>query len=114
MEYVLPILIFLFVVVISFLDTMSKKRKGAPQVQSRPFLEDLSILEEEDGEAPAEAAEPREEQPRAPQVAAEGERAIRKAPEKEEPETENPEPKLRIDKKNLILYSEILKPKFDD
>ena len=25
----------------------------------------------------------------------------------------DPEPKLRIDKKNLILYSEILKPKFD-
>ncbi|MCR4824221.1 MAG: hypothetical protein K5849_02570, partial [Bacteroidales bacterium] len=30
------------------------------------------------------------------------------------PETTDPEPKLRIDKKNLILYSEILKPKFDD
>ena len=48
------------------------------------------------------------------QIVRRAERAIRKAPEKEEPETENPEPKLRIDKKNLILYSEILKPKYDD
>ena len=44
----------------------------------------------------------------------EGQRAISRERHKEvAPETKDPEPKLRIDKKNLILYSEILKPKFD-
>ena len=44
----------------------------------------------------------------------EGQRAISRARHQEVVTKEkNPEPKLRIDKKNLILYSEILKPKFD-
>ena len=44
----------------------------------------------------------------------EGQRAISRERHQEVvTEEKNPEPKLRIDKKNLILYSEILKPKFD-
>lgn len=115
MDFILPVLIVAFMVLLSALDARTRKKKGTPQVQSRPYLEDLaSVLEEEEEEAPAEAAELREEPSDAPQVAEEGERAVRRAPKDEAPETENPEPKLRIDKKNLILYSEILKPKFDD
>ena len=44
----------------------------------------------------------------------EGQRAISRERHQEVvPDKKDPEPKLRIDKKNLILYSEILKPKFD-
>ena len=118
MGYVLPFLVMIFVLVVSTLDAIKKKQKGTPQVQSRPYLEDLVSIQEEDEEevveAPVEEAEVREEQPDAPRAAEEGERAVHKTPRVEAPETENPEPKLRIDKKNLILYSEILKPKFDD
>lgn len=52
----------------------------------------------------------------APEPTAEGLRAISKDRHKDlepGPEKEDPEQKLRIDKKKLILYSEILKPKFD-
>ncbi len=50
----------------------------------------------------------------APQLVAEGQRAISRERHQEVvPDKKDPEPKLRIDKKNLILYSEILKPKFD-
>lgn len=118
MDFILPVLIVAFMVLLSALDARTRKKKGTPQVQSRPYLEDLaSVLEEEEEEvveAPVEEAEVREEQPDAPRAAEEGERAVHKTPRVEVPETENPEPKLRIDKKNLILYSEILKPKFDD
>ena len=115
MDFILPVLIVAFMVLLSALDARTRKKKGTPQVQSRPYLEDLaSVLEEEEVEAPVEEAEVREEQPDAPRAAEEGERAVHKTPQVEVPETENPEPKLRIDKKNLILYSEILKPKFDD
>ncbi len=115
MDFILPVLIVAFMVLLSALDARTRKKKGTPQVQSRPYLEDLaSVLEEEEVEAPVEEAEVREEQPDAPRAAEEGERAVHKTPRVEVPETENPEPKLRIDKKNLILYSEILKPKFDD
>ena len=114
MEFILPVLIVSFVVFLSALDARNRKQKGTPQVQSRPYLEDLASVLEEEEEAPAAEAAPREEQPRTPEVAEEGERAVRRAPKSEAPETENPEPKLRIDKKNLILYSEILKPKYDD
>ena len=44
----------------------------------------------------------------------EGQRAISRERRREVvTEEKDPEPKLRIDKKNLIFYSEILKPKFD-
>ena len=44
----------------------------------------------------------------------EGQRAIARERHQEvATDKKDPEPKLRIDKKNLILYSEILKPKFD-
>ncbi|MCR5841263.1 MAG: hypothetical protein K6G86_04200 [Bacteroidales bacterium] len=50
----------------------------------------------------------------APQPVAEGQRTISRERHQEvAPDKKDPEPKLRIDKKNLILYSEILKPKFD-
>ena len=43
----------------------------------------------------------------------EGVRAIKKREEKS-PQRQEPADKLKIDKKKLILYSEILKPKYDD
>ena len=42
----------------------------------------------------------------------EGQRAVTRRIQ--EVEEIDPRPKLEIDKKKLILYSEILKPKFDD
>ena len=43
----------------------------------------------------------------------EGVRAIHKNGPQEAPEPVQPADKLKIDKKKLIIYSEILKPKFD-
>ena len=43
----------------------------------------------------------------------EGIRAVHKNGPQEAPEPVQPADKLKIDKKKLIIYSEILKPKFD-
>ena len=48
-----------------------------------------------------------------PEFGQEGIRAVHKNGPQEAPEPVQPADKLKIDKKKLIIYSEILKPKFD-
>ena len=140
-DVLIPILMFAFPVVVAILDKRAKKRRGVPPVQSRPVFPPVQsqplfpTAAQDSGARPAKrptASDP--SQPvgwappsydheggtvssgRLPNPASdsEGQRAISRERHKEVvTEEKNPEPKLRIDKKNLILYSEILKPKFD-
>ncbi|MCR4860117.1 MAG: hypothetical protein K5910_05590 [Bacteroidales bacterium] len=119
MEYLIPILMFLFPLAVAILDKQVKKRKGVPPVKARPVFP-FEVKPEayerpvvrEGGLAPRQKETPAE--PAEPAVAAnhEGEHAFtrKKVILESEPET----PKFEIDKKKLILYSEILKPKFDN
>ncbi len=119
-EVLIPILMFLFPLVVSILDKRAKKRKGIPPVKSAPVGNGIPEPDQPWTPVPPvppfqpaqESSEPeiivKEVQPR---PATEGERAIMKHEEKKVAAEEKP--KLEIDKKKLILYSEILKPKFD-
>lgn len=103
-EVLIPILFFAIPVAASLLDKRAKKRKGIPP-------EDRNHPRSLKREGPG--TESVEQVPALPEEAVqEGQRAIvrEKKPEKKD----DPQPKkLEIDKKKLILYSEILKPKFD-
>ena len=139
-EVLIPILMFVIPLALSFYDRRAKKRKGVPPVQARPvFPSDPEESEEsadpaepaaeyadaqESAPAPArvspvQASAPQPRQQEAPAngfplpsgAAPEGVRAIDKRGKKVEIPEEKP--RLEIDKKKLILYSEILKPKFD-
>jgi len=111
MEFLIFLTMMAFPLFVALLDKQVKKHKGEPQVKAHPLF---PSAEEDTQEAPADPG------PR-PDNAPEGQRAITRT-KRESPavptesalQTNDPEPKLRIDKKNLILYSEILKPKFDD
>ena len=124
-EVFIPILMFLFPLVVSILDKRAKKRKGIPPVKSAPVGNEIPDrnqpwtpvppvppIQRTQGTPEPEIIQPeiiaKEVQPR---PATEGERAIVKHEEKKVAVEEKP--KLEIDKKKLILYSEILKPKFD-
>ena len=156
MEWLIPLLMFAFPVAIALLDKRAKKRKGIPQVLSRPVFPPassgsgarpekrptLSDPSQPFGWAPpSSGAEGGTVSPgRLPDPAAltqatrvsqtsvisggelpsrnqqeeEGQRAISKERRKAaETKKVNPGQKLEIDKKKLIIYSEILKPKFD-
>ncbi len=124
MEYLIPILMFLFPVVVAILDKRAKQRKKAASAAPRPQFPPISFNPAPQPvvrPAPQENA-PQENVPREsiPQEAPapvfrpnlEGQRAIHR--EADHPTVSEPAPeKLEIDKKKLILYSEILKPKFD-
>ena len=142
-DVLIPILMFAFPVAVAILDKRVKKRRGVPPVQSRPFFPpaaDTAAAEvaprnratlgtvrrgtasEAQRWGPTQSDVSRGELPSraqqadapASQPVAEGQRAISRERHQEVvPDKKDPEPKLRIDKKNLILYSEILKPKFD-
>ena len=141
-DVLIPILMFAFPVAVAVLDKRVKKRR-AEQQRSRPYFPPAasgSGARPEKRPAPQDPSQPYGWAPpsygaeggtvspgRLPQPSilpqaeennsvssVEGQRAISRERHKEvAPETKDPEPKLRIDKKNLILYSEILKPKFD-
>ena len=153
MEWLIPLLMFAFPVVIALLDKQAKKRKNVPPAMSgsgarsgkRPAAQDPSqpsgwappSYGAEGGYGfpdrlpkPADTSQAatvsrtedvfRGKPPgRVPEAAStekseEGQRAIAKERRKgAEQKKVNPEQKLEIDKKKLILYSEILKPKFD-
>ena len=122
MEYLIPILMFLFPVVVAILDKRVKQRKKAasaaprpqfppisfnpaPRVQpaARPVVQENIPLDSVPQEAPVPTFRPN----------LEGQRAIHR--EADHTVVSEPAPqKLEIDKKKLILYSEILKPKFDE
>ena len=104
-EVLIPILFFALPVVISLLDKRAKKQKGVPPVQARPVVDPAA-------ENPADFRGdlPDRNQPEAPSD--EGQRAIHREEKEKKVQEEGPQ-KLEIDKKKLILYSEILKPKSD-
>lgn len=122
-EVLIPILMFLFPLVAALLDKRARKRKGVPPVIARPVFPSASDVSasrpserpaaQDDGNTvpkgrPAETVFKMQED--LPPV--EGQRAVTRRIQ--EVEEIDPRPKLEIDKKKLILYSEILKPKFDD
>ena len=111
-DVLIPILMFAFPVVVALLDKRAKKRRGVPPVQSRPvFPPAANTTAAEVDRLPSRVQQANTP---TPEPVAEGQRAISRERHQEVvTEEKNPEPKLRIDKKNLILYSEILKPKFD-
>ncbi len=108
MEFVIFLLMVSFPLLVAVIDRQYKKRKGVPQVKAHPLF-------------PGDEAEEAGPEPKHRPVSMreEGERAIvrpkqpvaARQPESAPAKTEE---KLEIDKKKLILYSEILKPKFDD
>ena len=109
-DVLIPILMFAFPVAVAVLDKRVKKRR-AEQQRSRPVFPPANEIP---GQARNDRWGEHPDRPLAEDSTVEGQRAISRERHKEvAPETKDPEPKLRIDKKNLILYSEILKPKFD-
>ena len=133
-EVLIPLLMFLFPLVVSILDKRAKKRKGIPPVKSAPVdtSSPFPFDTKDPGARPARrpAAQAPSQPvgwappsydaeggtvstgrlPNPPEKGVEGERAITRHDEKKVVEEK---PRLEIDKKKLILYSEILKPKFD-
>ena len=136
-EVLIPILMFLFPLVAALLDKRARKRKGVPPVKARPVFPSASdVSASRPSERPA-AQGPSQPYGWAPPaydaeggtvpkgrpaetvfkaqeqiLPVEGQRAVTRRIQ--EVEEIDPRPKLEIDKKKLILYSEILKPKFDD
>ena len=123
MEYLIPILMFLFPVVVAILDKRVKQRKKAASAAPRPQFPPISfnpaprpVVQPAPRPAPQESI-PLESVPQETPAPAfrpnlEGQRAIHRE-EKHAVASELAPKKLEIDKKKLILYSEILKPKFD-
>ena len=137
-DVLIPILMFLFPLVVSILDKRAKKRKGVPPVKAEPLFPPAEDIDQEErAEAPGRPGRPSEPLSQAQQDVFRGELPIR-SPQEGKPDTfvmeatqtvtegqraverhigtatqDDDKPKLEIDKKKLILYSEILKPKFD-
>ncbi len=137
-DVLIPILMFLFPLVVSILDKRAKKRKGVPPVKAEPLFPPAEDIDQEErAEAPGRPGRPSEPLSQAQQEVFRGELPIR-SPQEGKPDTfvmeatqtvtegqraverhigtatqDDDKPKLEIDKKKLILYSEILKPKFD-
>ncbi len=137
-DVLIPILMFLFPLVVSILDKRAKKRKGVPPVKAEPLFPPAEDIDQEErAEAPGRPGRTSEPLSQAQQDVFRGELPIR-SPQEGKPDTfvmeatqtvtegqraverhidtaaqDDDKPKLEIDKKKLILYSEILKPKFD-
>ena len=145
-EFLIPLLMFAFPVVVALLDKRARQKRAAspPPKPSmhRPSpisFEEFALefsLEGAGGVAPENRSHPRlrkREGPAdevsgrgpaqqdvfggnpagSPEFGQEGIRAVHKNGPQEAPEPVEPADKLKIDKKKLIIYSEILKPKFD-
>ena len=136
-DVLIPILMFLFPLVVSILDKRAKKCKGVPPVKAEPLFPPAEDIDQEErAEAPGRPGRPSEplSQPQqdvfrgelpirspqgkpdtfvmeATQTVTEGQRAVER--HIDTATQDDDKPKLEIDKKKLILYSEILKPKFD-
>ncbi|MDO4999048.1 MAG: hypothetical protein Q4E27_02210 [Bacteroidales bacterium] len=140
-DVLIPILMFLFPLVVSILDKRAKKRKGVPPVKAEPLFPpapDGSEVRPEERPAAQDPSQPfgwappsydaeggtvstgrtpepifpaQEAQANEAKHANEGQRAVER--HIDTATQDDDKPKLEIDKKKLILYSEILKPKFD-
>lgn len=121
MEFLIPILFFAVPLAITLLDKRAKARKGestarpvrpggvsrskrSPTPRAVPFPRTSAP-------SPEDIRKIMEKTPAGTPLQEEGVRAIHR-PEKGPVPAENPG-KPKIDKKKLILYSEILKPRFD-
>lgn len=108
----IPILLFVVPVLISVLDTRRKKAAGQKQVVSRP----LEFPEEQKTDPVVRTTVHRMEQQRFNPSLSGSEvksgNVLRKRPAAaDEPEGEH---RMSVDPRKLILYSEIMKPKFDE
>ena len=108
MEVLIPLLMFLVPLVITILDKRAKAQKTAGSAQhGSPAIHTPATPLTDPESASDNVTLPLTE----PHPESEGQRAINRLEKtKDKPE----EKKLEIDKKKLILYSEILKPKFDE
>ena len=143
-EFLIPLLMFAFPVVVALLDKRARQKRAAspsfPQPNareqvSRELAREFSP-EAAGGVAPENRSHPRLRKREGPadevsgrgpaqqdvfggnpagsqEFGQEGIRAVHKNGPQEAPEPVQPADKLKIDKKKLIIYSEILKPKFD-
>ena len=140
-DVLIPILMFLFPLVVSILDKRAKKRKGVPPVKAEPLFPpapDGSEVRPEERPAAQDPSQPfgwappsydaeggtvrpgrtpepifpaQEAQANEAKYANEGQRAVER--HIDTAAQDDDKLRLEIDKKKLILYSEILKPKFD-
>ena len=120
MELIIPILMFAIPVLIAVMDNKKRKNTGKPQVFSEPLFPEAPLPSEEKmmGDniqrqvrikpAPAPAPRPRPTQKAAHKPVIQPKQ---KPAARIEIEEEN---SIEIDPKKLIIYSEILKPKFDE
>ena len=108
MEILIPILMFLIPVAAAILDKKNRKNKARPEVLAEPIffpeIEKKELRERPQVQGRASAAKPKAPV-REKNVALNKEAA---------PATETVEERMDIDPKKLIIYSEILKPKFDE
>ena len=117
-EFLIPLLMFAFPVVVALLDKRAKqKRAASPPPKPSMHRPSPISFEEFSREFSPEAAggvAPENRNPAGSQeFGQEGIRAVHKNGPQEAPKPVQPADKLKIDKKKLIIYSEILKPKFD-
>ena len=117
-EFLIPLLMFAFPVVVALLDKRARQKRAASpsfpkptagEQVSREFAREFAREFSPEG-AGGVAPENRSQESGYGQ---EGVRAVHKNGPQEAPEPVQPADKLKIDKKKLIIYSEILKPKFD-
>ena len=115
-ELLIPLLMFAFPVVVALLDKRAKQKRAAAPPTQRPTAPSYNrIPGQARNEVPftrtdrmADSVIPEKEK------VIEGERAIHRKEEEKKEVEKHPADKLKIDKKKLIIYSEILKPKFDE
>ena len=119
-DFLIPILFFAFPVAVAILDKRIKKRRQESSAQPRPPFPSANRPWSPYPPAANTTAteeilrQAQDDSSRNDERTNEGQRAIARERHQEvAADKKDPEPKLRIDKKNLILYSEILKPKFD-
>jgi len=139
-EFLIPLLMFAFPVVIALLDKRARQKRAAspsfPKPTAREQVSREFAPEAAGGVAPENRSHPRLRKREGPadevsgrgpaqqdvfggnpagsqEFGQEGIRAVHKNGPQEAPEPVQPADKLKIDKKKLIIYSEILKPKFD-
>lgn len=122
MEVLITLLMFAFPIALAILDKRARRKKGRPQVKAYPVfppeepdddLEEAPFAREEDVSAPVWQEQETPVTPVSGDAAEEGQRSLGGRSANAAPKEEK-HGKLEIDKKKLILYSEILKPKFDE
>lgn len=113
-EFLIPLLMFAFPVVVALLDKRARqKRAASPSFPKPTAREQVSreLAREFSPEAAGGVAP--ENRSQESEYGQEGVRAVHKNAPQDAPEPVQPADKLKIDKKKLIIYSEILKPRFD-